>query len=86
MGLTRVVIPDTGERVQESAFAIGDRVRMLNVNPKVEAKYKEGTVSHVPSVGAPIITLGSHRLGEEVSVELDGGGVAVTTPGNLERI
>jgi hypothetical protein len=86
-GLTAITVPTTGA-TSGCDLKVGERVRMRQEfrGPGVEAKFWTGTVASVPAANAPIIQLGGHPLGNEVGVDLDGGGRAVADYDRWERI
>lgn len=77
---TRVFnIPIREDLRKSHNFKIGDRVRHTaeHWNSKVDEKYQTGTVAMLPS--GPVVELGTHVIGNELSVDLDGGGRAVAS-------
>jgi hypothetical protein len=84
-GLTAITVPTTG-RTSDCDLKIGDRVRHKTPPPGVDPALWTGTVAAVPRANAPLVQLGGHTIGNEVGVDLDGGGRAVADYDRWERI
>lgn len=87
MGLYHYFIPATTD-YPVPTFAVGDRVRLKaeHLGPGVDPARWTGTVAIVPDSTQPIVSLGNHRLGDEVSVDLDDGGRGVAETSHWEAV
>jgi hypothetical protein len=83
-GLAAVNVPVAGTTT--NTLRVGERVRKKNLPAGVDPALWTGTVASVPKPGAPLVRLGSHVLGNEVGVDLDGGGRGVADHDEWERI
>lgn len=89
--ITKVTLPESAVRPdlkQSNPFKIGDRVRMKleHMRGGVEQqKLWTGVVASVPDTG-PVIKLGTHVLGNEMGVDLDGGGRGVADIDHWEAV
>lgn len=72
-----------GEK-QKCEFKFGDRVRHKEIPNGADPKYWTGTVARLPQ--GPVIQLGPHTLGNEMSVECDGGSLAVEDVNKWELV
>lgn len=81
-GLTRVELAaeDVREDLREAHdFKLGERVRQKQHHEMC------GVVASLPDPDRPVVLLGTHILGNEMGVELDGGGRAVSNVDRWER-
>lgn len=84
--LTRVVVPPRPDLAKPHDFKVGERVRMKreHLNPNVDQALWTGTVRRLPE--GPVVKVGPHVLGNEMSVALDSGGVGVGDVDKWERV
>lgn len=87
MTIWQVAVPASGE-FPVPTFAVGDRVRLKarRLGPNVDPALWTGTVVNVPDPKRALVILGGHRLGDEVTVDLDSGGRGVAETSHWEAI
>lgn len=87
---TIVHLPQSGEpEMPSNTFKVGDRVQLKDEfrPPKADIGYWQGTVLTVPKADRPLLQLGPHKLGNEVSVKSDlGTGTFIADADRLEKI
>lgn len=82
--LVTVQVPVVGRA--SCPFQIGDTVRLKNPNPAVALEYYQGIVEYVPEVGAQIVELAGHTLGNDIRVRLPGGSAMIGNADQFELV